>query len=154
MGWERSHMEWNKDKFTVTDRREELDIDFIHGFLSNISYWSKGIPKDIVVKSLDNSLCFGLFEGDRQIGFGRAVTDKATFAYLADVFVLEGDRGQGLGKWLVDCMLVHPDIAGLRRWMLATADAHELYRKYGFTSLENPERLMERVDSDLYLRGL
>ena len=147
-------MKWNKDKFTLTDRQEDLDIDFIYSFLSNVSYWSKKIPKNIVVKSLDNSLCFGLFEGNKQIGFGRAITDRATFAYLADVFVLESYRGQGLGKWLVDCMLAHPDIAGLRRWMLATADAHELYKQYGFTALESPERLMERVDSDLYLRGL
>lgn len=145
-------MKWIKSKFAITDRREDLDTDFIHSFLSNLSYWSKGIPKDVVVKSLDNSLCFGLFEGDRQIGFGRAVTDRATLAYLADVFVLESCRGQGLGKWPVECMLAHPDIESLRRWMLATADAHELYKQYGFTALKSPERLMERVDYDLYLQ--
>lgn len=145
-------MKWSKDKFTLTDCREDLDIDFIHDFLRNVSYWSKGIPKDVVVKSLDNSLCFGLFKEDKQIGFGRAVTDRATFAYLADVFVLESYRGQGLGKWLVECMLAHPDIESLRRWMLATADAHELYKQYGFTALKSPERLMERVDCDLYLQ--
>ena len=145
-------MEWQRQQFIVTDQRAVLNDELIHRFLSTESYWAKGIAKATVVKSLDQSLCFGLFEmhpsgTHSQIGLGRVITDRTTFAYLADVFVLQQYRGQGLGKWLVDCILSYPDLQGLRRWMLATGDAHEFYRRYGFT--ESPVgRLMEKVDAE------
>ncbi|MFC1828986.1 GNAT family N-acetyltransferase [Thermodesulfobacteriota bacterium] len=142
-------MKWQRDHFTVTDNRDDLDIELIHGFLSN-SYWAKGIPVDIVKKSIDNSLCFGLFDDGNQIGFGRAITDRVTFAYMADVFVVVSHRGLGLGKWLVSCILDHPDLQGLRRWILATLDAHGLYEKFGFNPLSEPERLMEINRPNLY----
>lgn len=143
-------MKWERREFTVIDRRENLDVELIYNFLSNFSYWAKGISREAVVKSLDNSLCFGLFKDDKQIGFGRVVTDHATFAYLADVFILEDYRGKGLGKWLVECIVKHPDLQGLRRWMLATADAQQLYHQFGFTSLNKPERFMEKHNPDIY----
>lgn len=137
-------MKWQLGEFTITDCRENLNVELIYNFLSHSSYWAKGITREVIVKSLDNSLCFGLFQGNKQIGFGRVVTDCATFAYLADIFIVENYRGRGLGKWLVGCILEHPELQGLRRWMLATADAHQLYHQHGFMPLSNPERFMER----------
>jgi GNAT superfamily N-acetyltransferase len=145
-------MEWKQEEFTVSDCRENLDVELIYHFLNSLSYWAKDIPREVIVKSLDNSLCFGLFEGNKQIGFGRVVTDCATFAYLADVFVVEEYRKKGLGKWLIECIVKHPQLQGLRRWMLATADAQELYHRYGFVSLSNPERFMEKHDPNIYRR--
>ena len=142
-------MKWQKNDFIISDNRDDLDIQLIHGFLRN-TYWSKGIPMDIVKKSIENSLCFGLFHDGKQIGFGRAITDRATFAYMADVFVIETYRGLGLGKWLVSCILDHPDLQGLRRWILATLDAHGLYEKFDFAPLREPERLMEINHPNLY----
>jgi len=142
-------MAWQWQQFIITDRRETLDDDLIHQFLSTNAYWAKGIAKETVVRSLDHSLCFGLFEGDRQIGFGRTVTDWATFAYLSDVFMLPSHRGQGLGKWLVECILSHPHLQGLQRWMLATGDAQELYRRHGFELCQSG-RLMEKVQVGIY----
>jgi GNAT superfamily N-acetyltransferase len=144
-------MEWQLGEFTITDRQENLDIELIHDFLSRSSYWAQGIPREVVVKSIEHSLCFGLFQGTQQVGFGRVITDRATFAYLSDVFVIEQYRGRGLGKWLVQCMVEHPELQNLRRWLLGTADAHSLYRQYGFTSLNKPERLMERYNLNPYL---
>ena len=135
-----------------------LDVDVIHRFLSKESYWARRVPREVVVRSLANSLCFGAYttEGDsqsrRQVGFARIVTDCATFAYLADVFVLPDHRGKGLSKRLMEAAFAHPDLHNLRRWLLATADAHGLYRQFGFTSLSKPERLMERHDPDIYSR--
>lgn len=142
-------MEWKRDNFWVSDRHVDLDIGVIHGFLSQ-SYWAKGIPRALLEKALANSMCCGLYVASRQIGFARAITDRATFAYLADVFLLDEYRGLGLGKWLVSCVLEHPELQGLRRWLLVTADAHELYRPLGFTSLPRPERLMEIHAPDVY----
>ncbi|MBW1841764.1 MAG: GNAT family N-acetyltransferase [Deltaproteobacteria bacterium] len=142
-------MKWQRNNFTITDNRDDLDLKVIHGFLSN-AYWAKGIPIDIAEKSIDNSLCFGLFDDEKQVGFGRAITDRATFAYMADVFVVESHRGLGLGKWLVSCILNHPDLQGLRRWILATLDAHDLYQKFGFVPLSEPERLMHINHPNLY----
>lgn len=144
-------MEWRQGEFSISNEHGSLDIALIHEFLRN-SYWAKEIPREIVEKSLQNSLCFGIFHQDRQVGFGRVVTDRATFAYLADVFVLESHRGRGLGKWLVACVMEHPELQGLRRWLLATADAHDLYRQAGFASLSKPDRLMEIIDLDIYKR--
>ena len=145
-------MRWERGNFTITDHRADLDDELIHQFLSDRSYWSKGIPKTVLVKSLDNSLCFGVFKGKAQVGFGRIVTDRATFGYLSDVFILETYRGQGLGKWLVGCMVNHPELGNLRRWMLATADAHQLYQHYGFMPLGKPDMLMEKLDPNIYQR--
>ncbi|SUX29735.1 GNAT family N-acetyltransferase [Chromobacterium vaccinii] len=130
-----------------------LDRERIYQYLSGESYWARGLPREVFERSLDHSLCFGAYADDGQlIGFARAITDRATFAYLADVFVLEGWQGQGVGKWLVEAAMAHPDLAGLRRMMLATADAHGLYAQFGFTALNRPERMMERLDQDVYLR--
>src|SRR5215831_19768667 len=116
-------MEWTRDTFTVSDDRARLDRDVIRRFLAS-SYWARNIPAAIVNRSLDNALCFALLDGGRQIGFARVVSDRATFAYLMDVFVLPDFRGRGLAKWLLTCVLGHPELQGLRRWMLGTRDAH------------------------------
>jgi GNAT superfamily N-acetyltransferase len=131
-----------------TDPRR-LDVALIHGFLTR-SYWAHGIPLDVVRRSLEGSLCFGLYEGDRQVGFARVVSDRATFAYLADVFVVESHRGRGLAKVLMEAIFAHPQLLGLRRWLLATRDAHGLYARCGFTPLAAPERFMERHDAGVY----
>ncbi len=123
--------EWRRGAYLVTTDKTRLDLEMDHGFLK-ISYWAGGISAEVVRRSVENSLTFGLFRGDEQVGFARVVTDYATFAYLADVFVLEPYRGRGLGKWMMEVVFSHPELQGLRRWMLATRDAHELYRKYGF----------------------
>ena len=127
----------------MTTDKARLDLEVIHSFLKS-SYWAAGISADVVIRSVENSLAFGLFEGDEQVGFARVVTDYATFAYLADVFVLEPHRGQGLGKWMMEVVLSRPELQGLRRWMLATRDAHDLYRKHGFAELKEPSIFMER----------
>ena len=144
-------MEWKQGEFTITDKREELDIETIHNFLRE-SYWAKGIPRSIVEKAINNSLCFGMYHNSKQVGFGRVVTDLATFAYLADVFVVPAYRGRGLGKWLVSCLLAHPEVQGLRRWLLATLDAHGLYEQNGFVALRRPEVFMEINDQNIYQR--
>ncbi|HEX6565601.1 MAG TPA: GNAT family N-acetyltransferase [Chthoniobacterales bacterium] len=138
-----------------------LDLELIHYFLSEHSYWARGIPRDVVARSIANSLCFGVYAsgkgaldpGRRQVGFARVTTDRATFAYLADVFILPGHRGQGLSKRLMEAVLAHQDLQGLRRWMLATADAHELYRRFGFAELSQPDRFMQRHDPDVYTKN-
>lgn len=139
--------EWQRGAYHITTDRKAMDVDAIHAFLTR-SYWSPGITRDLVERAMQHSLCFGLFEHDRQIGFARYTTDHTRFAYLMDVYVLEDFRGQGLGQWLVACTLEHPSIARCRRLLLTTRDAHELYRRYGFTELPNPERWMERFHED------
>ena len=119
-----------------------LQLDAIHAYLTR-SYWSPGIPKELVARAIANSMCFGLYLGDEQVGFARVVTDKSSFAYLADVYVLEAHRGQGLSKRLVAEIQAHPELQGLRRFLLATRDAHGLYAQFGFKPLSAPERLME-----------
>ena len=147
---EQSH-EWIRGRFKVSTDPEKLDRAMIHEFLAG-SYWAKGIPREVVDRSIDGALCFGLSEDGRQIGFARVITDSATFAYLADVFVLESHRGQGLGTWLMESILAHPRLQGLRRWMLVTRDAHPLYRKVGFRELAHPERIMEMTFPGIYER--
>jgi GNAT superfamily N-acetyltransferase len=142
-------MEWKRDGFTVSTEKERLDRGAIHEFLRG-SYWAKGIPRELVDRSIENSLCFGLYDGEPLIGFARVITDKATFGYLADVFVLESHRGRGLATWFMEVIMAHPDLQGLRRWMLVTADAHGLYRKVGFTAPSKPERIMEKLLPDPY----
>lgn len=127
----------------VSDDKSRLDISVIHAFLSERSYWAKGRPVEIVERSIRNSLCFGMFKAGRQIGFARVVTDYATFAWLADVFIVEEVRGGGFGKKLVAAVIQHPELKELRRFMLGALDAHKLYEQYGFAPLEFPERFME-----------
>jgi GNAT superfamily N-acetyltransferase len=142
-------VDWRKGDFQITTAVERMDLEVIHGFLRE-SYWASGIPRATVEKSMGNSLCFGLFRGQTQIGFARVISDYATFAYLGDVFVLPEHRGQGLAKWLLECIMAHPELQGLRRWLLVTRDAHGLYQKSGFTPLAHPERLMEIHSPALY----
>lgn len=137
--------------FLVSDERARLDLGVIHGFLRQ-SYWSAGVPEEVVRRAISGSLCFGLYEHDRQVGFARAITDRATYAYLADVFVLPSHRDRGLGRWLMECVMAHPDLQGLRRFSLVTRDAHGLYRRFGFESLAHPDRYMERFASAAYAR--
>jgi len=126
-----------------------MDIDLIHSFLTR-SYWAEGISKEIIMRSIEGALCFGVFENDKQVGFARMITDKATFAYLADVFIIEDYRGLGLSKWLMEVIMSYPDLQGLRRMMLATRDAHELYKKFGFIPLNNVDRWMHIHHPDVY----
>jgi len=126
-----------------------FDLDVIHGYLAR-SYWAAGIPRETVERSIEGSLCFGAFDGDRQIGFARVITDRATFAYLADVFVLEGFRGRGVATRLMEAIAAHPELQNLRRWLLVTRDAHALYAKFGFRPLEKAERHMEKVLPNAY----
>lgn len=142
-------MEWHKGSFSISTDKEKLDRQMVHEFLHN-SYWAKGIPREVLDRSIENALCFGLYEGEQQIGFARIITDYATFAYVSDVFVIESYRGHGLATWLMEVILAHPQLQGLRRWMLATADAHGLYRKVGFTEVSKPERLLEILVSKAY----
>ena len=142
-------LRWSRDSFVVSCDPADQDVDVIHAFLSD-SYWAKGVPRDTVARSVRNSLCFALRDGARQIGFARVISDRATIAYLGDVFVLPEYRGRGLGKWLVECVMSHPELQGMRRWILGTLDAHELYRPFGFTPLAEPTRMMERRDPNVY----
>jgi GNAT superfamily N-acetyltransferase len=140
---------WQRGEFLISTDRRRLDREMIHDFLSRQSYWAKGRELEVVNRGIDNSLSFGIYRGKQQIGFARVVTDYATFAWLADVFVLEEYRGRGLGRWLIEVILAHPQLQGFRRWALATKDAHELYRGFGFNELMRPERWMERPDPNM-----
>jgi len=133
----------------ITTDRARLDLDMIHGFLT-ASYWALGIPREIVARSMEHSLCFGAFDGDRQVGFARVISDRATYAYVSDVFALESDRKRGIGKSLMAAIMAHPELQGLRRWTLATRDAHGLYRQFGFGSPAHPDRQMEILDRTPY----
>ena len=135
----------------VTTDPSRLDVDTVHGFLTQ-SYWARGIPRDVVVRAAEHSLCFGAFDGERQVGFARVITDRATYAYVCDVFVLDSERGRGVGKCLMGAIKAHPDLQSLRRWMLSTRDAHGLYRQFGFGGARHPERLMEILQDDPYGR--
>jgi len=144
--------EWRRDGYTISTDRGLLDLTAIHGYLSR-SYWAAEIPIELVRRSLEHSVCFGIYHDGRQVGFGRVITDLATFGYIGDVYVLEEYRGRGLSKWLMECVEAHPDLQGFRRWMLVTRDAHELYRRYGFETPARPESYMERVVPDCYRRS-
>ena len=135
--------------YEISTDPARLDIDAIHAFLTQ-SYWSPGIPRATVARAIANSLCFGVFWQGQQVGFARMVTDKTTFAYLCDVYVLEAHRGHGLAKRLMDHVMKHPDLQGLRRMMLATRDAHGLYAQYGFTALGAPDSIMEVLKPNIY----
>ena len=137
------------DSLTISTDPARFDLDVIHGYLSR-SYWSPGIPRRTVERAIAGALCFGAFDGERQIGFARVITDKATFAYLADVFVLEEFRGRGVASRLMEAIVGHPELQGLRRWTLVTRDAHRLYEKFGFRHVAHPDRHMEKVLANPY----
>ncbi len=141
-----------KGSFVVSTDKKRIDLDVVHGFLTEC-YWARGIPREVVARCIENSLCFGVHGEGRQVGFGRVISDYATYAYIGDVFVLESYRGRGLGKWLMECVMRHPGLQGLRRWSLVTADAHGLYSQLGFTALTAPEKYMELYDPEVYLRS-
>jgi GNAT superfamily N-acetyltransferase len=166
------YIEHKRGEFMISTDPARLDLDVIHEFLTNC-YWAKGIPRDVVARSIEHSLCFGIYDGSRQeaspsrierekdgatpakqgfqqVGFARVISDFATIAYLGDVFVLESHRGLGLGKWMMECIMQHPALQGLRRWMLLTRDAHGLYSQFGFTPLKTPDRYMELPNAGVY----
>ncbi|NRB52395.1 MAG: GNAT family N-acetyltransferase [Saprospiraceae bacterium] len=139
------HYEVERNGYLISTNPTKLDFSVIHSYLSEQSYWSAGIPKELVQKAAQGAICFGVYDGEKQIGYTRLITDAATFGYLADVFILEEYQGQGLGTWLVDSILAHPACQEFRRWFLATRDAHGLYAKFGFAALQKPEVYMEKV---------
>lgn len=151
--------EWHKDEYRISTDMSLLDVAEIHDYLSNHSYWANGIPLSVLQKSIQHSICFGLFINDefsksiKQIGFARVVSDHATFAYLGDVYVRAHYRGIGLSKWLMECVLAHPELQGLRRFCLATKDAQSLYSRYGFEVLKQPENWMEIKIADIYKKS-
>jgi N-acetylglutamate synthase-like GNAT family acetyltransferase len=139
-----------RGEFLVSSDPARLDLDVIHGFLTNC-YWAKGIPREVVARSIAHSLCFGVYDGSGAlVGFARVISDYSTVAYLGDVFVLESHRGRGLSRWLMECILQHPALQGLRRWILLTSNAHGLYAQFGFTLVKNPELYMELHRPDVY----
>lgn len=144
--------EVRKDDFLVSTDTSLLNLEIIYEYLSKESYWAMNIPRDVVERSIQHSLCFGIYHHQQQVGFARLVTDRATFAYLADVFVLSAYRGRGLSKWLMECIHAHPDLQGLRRWVLGTRDAHGLYEQFGWSVLteEMRSRFMQRQDRKDY----
>ena len=144
------NMEINDNGFIFSDDRNLVDVNAVHHYLSTQSYWAQNIPIETVKKSIENSLCFGIYKDGSQVGFARWITDRATFAYLCDVYVVEHFRGLGLSKKLMSLMLFHPDLQGLRTYSLATLDAHSLYAQFGFKSVSAPEKLMEIRVHDIY----
>jgi GNAT superfamily N-acetyltransferase len=142
-------VEHRQAEFVISTDNERLDLDLVHGFLTQC-YWAKEIPREVVARSIENSLCFGVYGDGKQVGFARVISDSATYAYIGDVFVRESYRGRGLGKWLMACIMQHPWLQGLRRWSLVTQDAHGLYSQFGFTSLKTPESYMEMLDPEVY----
>jgi GNAT superfamily N-acetyltransferase len=143
-------VEYRRGEFLISTSRERIDLNVVHGFLSNC-YWAKGIPREVVARSIEHALCFGIYDGQgAQVGFARVISDFATIAYIGDVFVLPTHRGRGLGKWLMECITQHPGLQNLRRWLLTTRDAHGLYSQFGFTPVKAPERFMELHQPDVY----
>lgn len=144
-------MEWTRGEYEISDDPARVDVAAVHDFLTNDAYWSPGIPLDVVRRAIAGSMIFGLYRGSEQVGFTRVVTDRATFAWICDVYVLDAHRGHGLGKWLIETVKAHPDLQGLRRWLLATRDAQGLYAQFGFVP-SDPGKLMEIRDIDIYRR--
>jgi len=137
-------MEWTRPGYAVTTDIDRFDFDIIHDYLSNVAYWSLGVTRTAVEQAARHSLSFGLFKDEQQIGFARMITDRTTFAYLSDVFVLPEHQGNGLGTWFMQCLFSHPDFQGMRRLMLVTGDPQKLYQKFGFSVVANPEQVMEK----------
>jgi GNAT superfamily N-acetyltransferase len=145
-------VEQRRGEFSISTDPARLDLDVIHIFLTNC-YWARGIPREVVERSIEQALCFGIYDGSgAQVGFARVISDFATIAYVGDVFVLESHRGRGLSKWLMECITQHPALQNLRRWILTTRDAHGLYAQVGFAPVKSPERYMERHDPNVYER--
>ncbi len=142
-------MYFYRDNYCISTDKEKLNIPYTHAFLS-LSYWAADIPIELVQKAVEGSMCFGVYNNDKQIGFARVITDHATFAYLADVFIDENYRGRGLGKWLMEIIMGHPSLQGLRSWQLATRDAQGLYAQFGFVTPDKPERMMRKVVENMY----
>jgi GNAT superfamily N-acetyltransferase len=143
-------VELTREQYSISTDPRRLDIEAVHAFLSR-SFWAEGISRTLVAKAMANSLCFGLFDGASQVGFARVITDRATFAYLCDVYILESHRGRGLGKWLIEAVMAHSDLQGLRRFQLVTRDAHGLYERHGFAVPEDPNCHMEIFRHGMYL---
>ena len=139
-----------KDEFCISTDKTKLDVDSIHAFLSTKAYWCLNIPKDTVQKAIQNSRCFGVYQNEKQIGFARVISDFSTIAYLGDVYILEEYRGNGLAKWLIETVMSDPNLQGLRRWILLTADAHGLYRQFGWTNIAEPDKWMTVHDKNVY----
>jgi N-acetylglutamate synthase-like GNAT family acetyltransferase len=142
-------MRVRKGNFIISTNKKLLNLKLIHGFLKN-SYWAKNIPFEVVEKAVKNSLCFGLYERKEQIGFARVLTDFARFANIHDVFILDKFRGRGLGYWLIETILKHPELQNMKKWYLATRDAHEFYKKFGFKPIAHPEKSMEILNMNIY----
>lgn len=142
-----------RDGYAITTDGDQIDVSAVHRYLSEESYWARNIPFDVVERAIRNSLCFAMLNSDDLAGFARVITDRATVAYLGDVFILPAHRGKGLSKWLMETISAHPDLQGLRRWMLATADAHALYAQFGFTPLTAPSHWMEKHDAAVYAKS-
>lgn len=140
----------NTPGLVIDTNPDRLNVDVIHTYLATESYWSQGVPRDIVERAIQGSLVWGIYDGDSQVGYARAVTDRVTFAWLCDVFVLPSHQGKGLGKWLIQTVQSHPDLQGLRRFMLGTKDAHGLYAQFGFVPFANPQRFMEINRPNIY----
>jgi GNAT superfamily N-acetyltransferase len=138
----------HQPQYTISTDRSRFDLEMIYRFLTTC-YWALGIPRETVQRSIDHALCFGVFDGEQQVGFARVITDRATYAYIGDVFILESHRGRGLAKRLMQAIMEHPDLQGLRRWSLVTNDAHGLYRQFGFGPLAAPHRYMELANLDI-----
>lgn len=138
------------DGYSISGDPARLDLDRVHAFLAQESYWAKNIPRELVERTVRHSMVWGIYHAGGQVGFARVITDKATFAYLCDVYIDAAHRGLGLSKALVAAIMAHPDLQGLRRWMLVTADAHTLYEQFGFTATKYPERYMEIHRPDIY----
>lgn len=143
-------MEWRNGEFAISTDKSRLQIDAIHKFLSEESYWAKERSRELTETAIEHSVCFGVYLEDEQIGFARVVTDHATFAYIGDVYITEAYRGLGLSKWLMKTIVEHPDLQGFRRYILATRDAHGLYKQFEFSSLRHPDRWMEKTAPNAY----
>lgn len=145
-------VQWSRGEYAVSCDPAATSLDVVHRYLAHESYWARNIPRSLVATEIANSLCFSLLHLDTQVGFARVITDRATIAYLGDVFILDEHRGKGLAEWLMECIMSHPDLQGLRRWILLTGDAHGLYEKFGFTAVAAPEKWMEKFNPQAYMR--
>ena len=146
---EHDHVEVTRGEYVVSTDKRRIDMKSVHAFLAS-TYWSPEIPESVLQRAIAGSLCFGIYRGAEQVGFARVITDAATYAYLSDVFVLEAHRGRGLATWMMEVIMAHPSLQGLRRFLLSTRDAHALYRRFGFETVANPDRQLEILRRDIY----